>query len=455
VGGERDAELVRLRRELDRLRAENARLARLLDLRGQDTTPAAEQLAMPIAPELVTMGSSLTDKLTAYGNRFRARTDAYALYWEHPRKGIRGWMPAVAGGWHKGMDRSRARYRPLTSEVLEQHLSGDVFIGLYPLFPDNSCRFLVADFDGQAAMLDALAYAKAARETGVPAAVELSKSGRGAHVWVFFAGAVAAVTARAVGTVLLHEAMLLRGAMDLRSYDRLFPSQDVLPDGGLGNLIAAPLQGSRRTQGLTVFLDLATLEPHPDQWEFLSTLDRLSPGDAAGIARRARRTVVGSEITQLSRSAATKVQPRLRGYDVTLDDRLMLPRALRHAVGAIVERAGSQLVISDCRNPGTEIDVTFGGTLDDRQSSAVSAALAHDDGVLVAPAGSGKTVMACAVIAERGISTLILLDRLVLAEQWRDRIVEFLAIRPGQLGGGRSRLTGRVDIAMLPTLAPA
>jgi hypothetical protein len=107
----------------------------------------------------------------------------------------------------------------------------------------------VADFDGPAAMLDALAYVKAARANGVPAALELSQSGRGAHVWVFFTDKVPAAMARAVGTVLVHEAMVLRGSMDLRSYDRLFPNQDVLPEGGFGNLIAAPLQGRRRDTG--------------------------------------------------------------------------------------------------------------------------------------------------------------------------------------------------------------
>ena len=121
---------------------------------------------------------------------------------------------------------------------------------------------------------------EAARAAGVPAAVEISQSGRAAHVWVLFTDPVTATVARAVGTVLVHEAMVLRGSMDLRSYDRLFPNQDVLPDGGFGNLIAAPLQGRRRRDGLTAFLDLATLEPYEDQWEFLSTLDRLSPGDA-------------------------------------------------------------------------------------------------------------------------------------------------------------------------------
>src|SRR5262249_459051 len=200
--------------------------------------------------------------------------------------------------WHKGMDRRGATYLPRTAEVVA-HLVGDLFIGLYPLLPGNTCHFLVADFDSPTAMLDALAYAKAARASGVPAALGTSQSGRGAQVWSFSAGAVPAVVARAVGTVLLHEAMVLRGSMDLRSYDRLFPNQDVLPEGGFGNLIAAPLQGRRRKDGLTTFLDLATLEPFEDQWAFLSTLDRLSPGDAQRIARQAKQAVVGNQVAAI------------------------------------------------------------------------------------------------------------------------------------------------------------
>jgi superfamily II DNA or RNA helicase len=481
----------------------------LLNPRGQDTTPASEQLAAPTPPAMVTMASSVEDKLALYADLFRARTDVYALYWENLRAGTNGWMPAVAGRWRKGMDRRSVRYLPLTRAVIAAHLAEkDVFIGLYPLTKDNSCRFLVADFDGPTAMIDALAYVKAARADGVPAAVELSKSGRGAHVWVFFAGPVAGATARLVGTSLLHDAMMLRGTMDLHSYDRLFPNQDVLPDGGFGNLIAAPLQRKRRHHGLTVFLDLGTLEPYEDQWDFLSTLDRLGPGDAARIARRAKQTAVGVDVTTVSRSAATRIQPLLpalvraelganlimeasqltpaalttfkhaasmsnpkfyelqrlrkstwatprfiRGYDVTFDDQLVLPRGLRHRIAEIIERSGSRLIMVDVRNPGREIDVTFNGELNTMQASAVSTMLAHDDGVLVAPPGAGKTVMACAVIAERATSTLVLVDRKALAEQWRTRLEEFLGIRPGQHGGGRKKLTGMIDIAMLPSLA--
>nr|WP_319461389.1 hypothetical protein [Micromonospora sp. RTP1Z1] len=154
-------------------------------------------------------------------------------------------------------------------------------------------------------------------------------------MWIFFAGLVPAAMARAVGTALLHEAMVLRGSMDLRSYDRLFPNQDVLPEGGFGNLVAAPLQGRPRKDGLTTFLDLGTLEPYEDQWAFLSTLDQLSPGDAERIARQAKLATTGADVATMSRSDATLVNPALppvvhaeAGARLSLDAAQLTPAAL-------------------------------------------------------------------------------------------------------------------------------
>jgi hypothetical protein len=157
----------------------------------------------------------------------------------------------------------------------------------------------------------------------VPAALEVSRSGVGAHIWVFFTTLVPAETARRLGTVLLREAMALRGHMDLASYDRLFPSQDVLPSGGVGNLIAAPLHGKARRDGVTVFLDLATMEPSDDQWVFLSSLGRMSPGELNRITRQAGRLVVGMGVdrldTPVSRAGSRRGAPDLacssRGRD--------------------------------------------------------------------------------------------------------------------------------------------
>jgi hypothetical protein len=144
-----------------------------------------------------------------------------------PRDGRSGWMPAIRGYWRKGMNRADAPYLPLTPDVIGQHLRGEVHIGLYPLGDDDTCWWVAADFDKEAAMLDAHSYMKAARAHDVPAALEVSQSGRGAHVWIFFAQATSAATARSIATSLLGEAFQLRGSMHLSSYDRLFPSQDI------------------------------------------------------------------------------------------------------------------------------------------------------------------------------------------------------------------------------------
>ncbi|HEU5267507.1 MAG TPA: hypothetical protein VFU35_12450, partial [Jatrophihabitans sp.] len=214
-------------------------------------------------------------------------------------------MPAVRGGRLKGIPTSQRKYLPLTEEVVHDHLSGAIDLGLSPLLDGDSCCWLAADFDGPAAMLDALAYLKAARAAAVPAALEVSRSGLGAHVWIFFTAPVPAVTAWALGTGLLREAIALRGRMDLRSYDRLFPSQDVVVDRGLGNLIAAPLQGRCQRNNTTVFLDLATLEPHEDQFAFLSSLGRMTPREISRLAQRLGRVYVGTEVDKLRPARAT------------------------------------------------------------------------------------------------------------------------------------------------------
>ena len=227
--------------ELESLRRENARLRRLLRLTDVEAAPALGTQAawFDKSPGSVDAGSHPEKKAQFYAALFGARTDVYAIRWENARSGKSGWMPAVAGGWRKGSKSADHRYLPLTSEVLTAHLIGDIHIGLYPMLPGDQTCWLAADFDGPAAMLDALAYLKAARAVGAPAAVEVSRSGVGAHVWIFFTDPVPASAARQVGTGLVREAIAIRGRMDLRCYDRLFPSQDLLLGRGPGDLIAA------------------------------------------------------------------------------------------------------------------------------------------------------------------------------------------------------------------------
>jgi hypothetical protein len=202
----------RLRREVAHLRAENTRLHRLLGVTGGSVVPQSpEQSAMFVGPEgHVDSRSGVEKKLALYRSLFVGRSDVYALRWQNDRTNRSGWVPAVEGGWRK-QHRGPRVYLPLTEDVLTAHLTGEIHAGLYPLMEGDGCRLLVADFDGSAALLDALAYLKAARAVDVPVSLEVSRSGVGAHVWAFFSGTVTASTARRIGAGLLREAMAIRG----------------------------------------------------------------------------------------------------------------------------------------------------------------------------------------------------------------------------------------------------
>ncbi|MGH9008579.1 MAG: TOTE conflict system archaeo-eukaryotic primase domain-containing protein, partial [Acidimicrobiia bacterium] len=278
--------------ELETLRAENARLRGLLGLdtrasdlsaTGWSPTLFTPQSSTPETKPVVDRSSSRAAKVALFRSLFAGREDVYALRWENRRTGKGGWGPAVRGGWANARRPDR-EYLPFTDEVAEGHLAGEVHAGLYPLLPGDACRLLACDFDGAGWALDALAYLDAARAAGIPAALERSRSGDGAHVWVFFAAPVPAASARRIGVHLLREAMTVRAELDLASYDRLFPTQDFMPKGSFGNLIALPLQGECRKRATTVFLDPTTLEPYEDQWSFLASVDRLAPDAVAALA---------------------------------------------------------------------------------------------------------------------------------------------------------------------------
>jgi hypothetical protein len=197
-----EEELATLRASVKELTAENVRLLRLLELTPGQAAPAgpAQSAVFDARPGGVNRSSSPEVKVAFFRTLFAARPEVYATRWENRRDGKAGWLPAVRGGWRRGVRHEDRNYLPLTDEAIRAHLAGEHHLGLYPLLDRDECRWLAADFDGPAAMLDALAYLKAARTWSVPAGLEVSRSGVGAHVWVFFAAPVRAETARGLGT---------------------------------------------------------------------------------------------------------------------------------------------------------------------------------------------------------------------------------------------------------------
>lgn len=288
--------------ENEKLREENARLRHLLAAHG---IPVPEHTADDVGPVEAIASPTNESKeerarkrIALFRSLFRGREDVYARRWEHP-DGRSGYSPAALKDW-KAINASKAEDRkkvaritrkllPLTDTVIENHLLGKETIGIYPLLPDETCWFLAIDFDKKPWADDAHAFIETCRELNVPAVLERSRSGNGGHVWIFFEHAVSASTARKLGCAILTRTMERRHQLGLDSYDRLFPNQDTMPKGGFGNLIALPLQFAPRKCGNSVFID-AELRPHSNQWEFLSTVQRISTGAAEEIIAEAQLT---------------------------------------------------------------------------------------------------------------------------------------------------------------------
>lgn len=252
---------------------------------------------------LVHRQSSPAAKIALFRSLFRGRGDVYPRRFESRKTGKSGYAPACANEWVRGIcekprikcaECPHRRFLPVTDEVIHWHLSGrdadgQPFVaGAYPLFQDETCFFLAVDFDKAGWHEDAKAFVDACRRLNVPAAIERSRSGRGAHVWIFFEDAIPAALARRLGSHLLTETMEGRPDIGLDSYDRLFPNQDTMPHGGFGNLIALPLQKGPREQDNSVFLD-DSLVPLADQWAFLASVRKIGRVQMEGIAQEAER----------------------------------------------------------------------------------------------------------------------------------------------------------------------
>jgi superfamily II DNA or RNA helicase len=525
---DREREIAAIRARLARLGIEKgeleASLTRLL------AVPEIED-SLPVKDASVTNASPPTAKIALFRSLFRGREDVFPKRWDNAKTGKAGYAPACANEWVpricgkpkvKCGDCLNRAFLPVTDNIIDGHLRGHHTVGVYPMLADETCWFLAADFDKTTWRDDAAAFLQACTAHSVPAALERSRSGQGAHVWIFFAEPTTASVARRLGAHLVTEAMERYPDIGFASYDRFFPSQDNMPSGGFGNLIALPLQHNPRLAGNSVFLD-ADFEPHADQWAFLSTLRRMTLAEVTAIAEEAARQekVMGVRlpvddedeepwaappsrrklespiaeplpesieavladqiyipreglpaglINRLVRLAAfqnpafysaqamrlsTFGIPRVVACAELLFQHIALPRGCREDIEGLLGNLNVGLRWRDERNAGQTIEATFRGELTKDQETAVRALGRYQTGVLSATTGFGKTVVAAAMIAARKTSTLILVHRRELMEQWAARLHSFLNLPEkniGQIGGGMRKPTGGVDIAMIQSL---
>ncbi len=239
---------------------------------------------------MVSGASSTPEKLALFRSLFRGREDVFPKRWENAKSGKSGYSPVCANDWTPplcakpqvkcGQCPNQA-FTPMSDEIMRAHLVGhrvgssaDFTAGVYPLLLDDRCWFAAVDFDKSTWMEDIAAFRETARSNSIDVAVERSRSGNGAHAWLFFEQPVLAADARRLAATLVTMTLDRRPDLGFGSYDRIFPSQDTMPVGGFGNLIALPLQSRPRQSGNSLFVD-DDFTPHDDQWAYLSSLRRI------------------------------------------------------------------------------------------------------------------------------------------------------------------------------------
>lgn len=500
-----------------------ARLAEL-EREKQQLIDRREQLRKPEPTASVSNFLTPEQKITIFSRLFRGRTDIFANRWQN-QLGRSGYSVACDNEWARGIcnkprikcqECNHRQFSLLNDQVIYRHLAGLQIVGLYPLLQDNTCYLLAADFDKGNWQEEVKAMSRACTKYGVPHAIEISRSGNGAHLWIFFEDTVPANEARLLGFGLLDAAMEIYPNLSFDSYDRLFPNQDILPEGGFGNLIALPLQREARRSGNSSFVD-TELNIIDDQWQHLAQTKQLSRGrlskllsqlssNASLIAEQGvtdnrppweitakpEPLVLENPLQQITITLANHIYFELKALPSALLARLRrlasfsnpvffktqalrfsthgiprfiscarieqgylaLPRGCMDEALALLNENRINVKIDDKREPGTRLpDIKSSLTLRKNQQAAVREMSNHDAGILHAPTAFGKTVTAIGMIAKRKTNTLILVHSRQLLDQWQERLRSFLPeTEIGIIRGGKKKPTGIIDVATYQSL---
>ena len=483
-------------------------------LQRKQTLENQNQQNLSVATQL-----STKKKVSLFLTLFKGRSDLFANRWQNS-KGRSGYSVACHNEWVRGKcnkpkikcgECPNREYKALNDQAIYNHLAGKHIAGLYPLLQDNRCHLLAADFDKTDWQDSVRAMAQACSEFRIPYGIEISRSGNGAHLWIFFSEPVLAKDARLLGFSILDKAMEIHPSLSFESYDRLFPNQDTMPEGGFGNLIALPLQNQARQQGNSLFVD-KQLRPYQDQWIFLSQMKKVSSQQLAkllelsnpsspaiiddilpweqGLADKnsklekcpANITVtlanhIYIKIDELPSPLTAKLKrlasfsnpvffktqalrfsthgiPRYISCARIEQGYLSLPRGCLDDATELLNEQNIKIIFDDKRQSGERLNsLSFLGKLRRDQTKAVNAITKHDTGVLHAPTAFGKTVAAIGIITKRKVNTLILTHSRHLLDQWQERLKSFLSgTEIGVIGGGKKKPTGQIDIATYQSL---